>query len=875
MLLKGLRMEGEEDFDSAISCYTRAGMHSKDPHVSKMLIGNLHYKNGKLMLALNFYTQAVHLLSKRFGSTRLISDEFIAYRNRAVISFRLGDDRGGLHDIHRAMELMPQDVELRDLASLAKRRMGKYSQAIQEATVAKTIRNEKRREELLLEKQKEYARRRKILKAEKEHRNTRPKSGGAMVYSESSKFIQFANRSSRHASVSARPRLTTTTAAAAAETTASTIEDGIMPSVSEKFSSTYTDNWLKDDDINARLQQTRGYVLNIDEPKCYNSLRDRVIESRKHVKADTDSEQPSSEDTFLRVFKMNNGCKADLFQDIFARPSELQEALLIPPEQRNKKHLEIIGTTLKLFPVLMGLSNSKVRDLAKVLEYRALSAKDAIFSQNEWASAVCLLVSGSVQVRMEKQSAGHSTIDIIIGEMPVHSVFGHIDFLFRNNNPRIMQEVEKIIRPRKVLRRATLQANSSSGGSAVGVPSGVAGTGNGSGILPGSSAAGAGGVSHSVGCIDEGDECDDAESSVGGEYCGPPMLSMSNRAHIDRSLAPGMFKTYAIQGMCELLMLRESDFEKVLLEPTLDDLKRRLDAIRSCGIFNKWTAPQHVRLARMGQIKRYKKGEILLKQGSKPNYLYIMLKGICIVQKQPNRTEMLKQKLTIAKEKAKIFDSNYLFDHKLCETLKMANLKEEFKTANIDIPEVAYTIADAKKNPDSILRSSHVTVSELERYKIQLEINKLEGLIHSAALEDAKEQANDYMGSSTAAGGGGAGGGWGTSSSSKKHFSNTNNTTTTTGTATNQHTTSSTQNIPVLELKVADIATIQWPKIFGEACLIDPADGCSRGSIVADTACEVFLLHKTQIQTFPVDDSFLSGVKSKYMCMIIVTTTVL
>ena len=49
--------------------------------------------------------------------------------------------------------------------------------------------------------------------------------------------------------------------------------------------------------------------------------------------------------------------------------------------------------------------------------------------------------------------------------------------------------------------------------------------------------------------------------------------------------------------------------------------------------------------------------------------------------------------------------------------------------------------------------------------------------------------------------------------------------------------------------------------IFGEACLIDPDNGKSRGSIITDTPCEIFVLHKTQIQTFPVDDDFLSCVK--------------
>ena len=51
--------------------------------------------------------------------------------------------------------------------------------------------------------------------------------------------------------------------------------------------------------------------------------------------------------------------------------------------------------------------------------------------------------------------------------------------------------------------------------------------------------------------------------------------------------------------------------------------------------------------------------------------------------------------------------------------------------------------------------------------------------------------------------------------------------------------------------------------IFGEACVLDPEAGISRGSIIADTSVDVFVLHKKQIQTFQIDDAFLERVKGK------------
>jgi hypothetical protein len=51
--------------------------------------------------------------------------------------------------------------------------------------------------------------------------------------------------------------------------------------------------------------------------------------------------------------------------------------------------------------------------------------------------------------------------------------------------------------------------------------------------------------------------------------------------------------------------------------------------------------------------------------------------------------------------------------------------------------------------------------------------------------------------------------------------------------------------------------------IFGEACVVDPEDGLSRGTIVADTTTDVFVIHKKQLQTFYVDPGVIDKVKQK------------
>lgn len=55
-----------------------------------------------------------------------------------------------------------------------------------------------------------------------------------------------------------------------------------------------------------------------------------------------------------------------------------------------------------------------------------------------------------------------------------------------------------------------------------------------------------------------------------------------------------------------------------------------------------------------------------------------------------------------------------------------------------------------------------------------------------------------------------------------------------------------------------ELATLKWPMAFGEACILEPDIGFSRGSIVATTSCEIFMIHKTQMQTFHIQEGFLA-----------------
>jgi hypothetical protein len=211
-------------------------------------------------------------------------------------------------------------------------------------------------------------------------------------------------------------------------------------------------------------------------------------------------------------------------------------------------------------------------------------------------------------------------------------------------------------------------------------------------------------------------------------------------------------------------------------------------------------------------------------------YVYLIMSGLCRVHKRPERTEMLHQKLNAVKEKIKRHDAKYVFDHRLTHVLTKAN-PFEFRQAceahhtamagmtdsqsDLDAQGLAHFIEvhnqrNQKAFEEMSMSFPNVTQAELDRYKLTLEVSKYEDLIQRATVLDARERHNSD-----------------------------------------------------LEEKNKEIAMLQWPMFFGEGCILDPETGISKGTIIADTAVDIFLLHKVQLQTFVIDTAFLDRVKCK------------
>lgn len=788
MLIRAINLEKEGDVDSAIILYTRAGAHSKEQQISKMLLGNLHYRQKKFMAALNFYNFAIKILHAKNESVRILQDEFLSHYNRSVINFRLGNDEMGMQDIESAVKLDPTHIQAREVLSIARRRMGKFTQAIEEAVSLKTQRLEKIRLEKLQAKQAQHQQ--DEISSSRETSPSRSTGPG----------ISRNNSPSR---------------------------DGIVIPSNRIFST-----------------QFGGFQLKIKEPSAKNGVREKIAEGKTMMRGEGVSIGQSTEGGFLKMFKLNNGLEMELFDDLFKRPSLLQHALLVEPSMRTVEQYQIIRDTLKLFPFLRSLPESLMQELGRIIEYRTLTGKEEIFGQNEESAAVCMLLHGHIQVRQDYPNTG--LIGVTLGELGDFSTFGHIDNLFRKPRSTLLKAIEECLLPH-YMKLQKLAVNS-------GVDSGAAENTR---------------DDLSV------DTMDDEDNEVYQRFTNEFKRMWDSELHsgdLDRAIMPGMFMTYTMTSACEFFFIPEREFNRVLLDTALEELKTRLRAIVSSGIFQQWSMEDIIRLSRMGQIKSYRRGEVILEQGKRPDFFCIILKGLCRVTKKPNRTEMLYQKLHAALEKADQHDLKYVFHNTVSRVVLVHKTEEDKKQkasskdkggkeksskdksnkrSNKNGKNASNNTSSLQKmsDPAEMLRKfstdipyqvSPPTEAEKARQELQAEIDKLQGLIQKAHAQDAFDNREDRTTHSYG------------SKTDKSYCL-----------VTSDHPSKVSELAGHLSGKVSEITTLQWPRIFGEACISDPENGISRGSIIADTYCEVFALHRSQIQTFPVDKEFIDRVKGK------------
>ena len=705
--LEGLRLEAEGEFEKAISVYKKVGVHSKEPQVSKIFLALLLYRQKKFMNSLVFLNIAIEMIQYIEPGLYNKYDEFIALYNRGVINFRVGNDEQGLQDLHQATQLYPDHIKAAEVYSIALRRLQKFRHAI-DVTIQKQKKLEKNQESnegVAIEDNNGN-----ILSSDKNF----SRAGSLDVFdgpiidmNNSGKSIR---RQISNDEFSTKPvgNLNTNDA----------IKNYSLPNQGKKVISVEVPNHVE-------LKIVDKFPVSLKQRIYLAEMKSRELE---HGASSKNEAGKSSES--LPVFRKMVGYKNDLFESIFVKPSELQEALAVRPQYRSIDDQLAITTLLKVSPFFRDLSETALNELALSVEYRLIAEDTKIFIQDCPIDAMILVLKGRVEAYMEGISS--SETKVIIGEAKELEPCGHIDMLFQNEDSSIFNDFLNIVNPKH----------------------------------------------------DHEEEKNDK----------------SKLRH--RCFQPNIFASYEIDAMSEILLIPRNLFDRIIASNMIEEMKKRLDIIVASRIFSDWNKYDIIRLARMGQVRSYKSGDIILEQATKPSYLYLIMKGMCKAYKKPHRGEIYLRHLNVLKAKAERHDLKYTYHHKMRHVLSKphnVNLKHKQKNVNSNIN----------------IHSSHLTDTEYNRYLLAQEIHKYEILLQKAQIEDAKNHCDD----------------------------------------------STVSTITPSEENQSEVATLQWPMLFGEVSVLEPEAGVSQGTIVADTACDVFLIHKIQMQTFHVDENVLEKIK--------------
>lgn len=756
MLELGRQYEKEGDIDLAKASYARAGLHSREPQLSKIFIGVLLFKQNKFTASHIVFTDAIETLKRVSKGAYNVLDDFIAHYNRGVVSLRLGDDPAGIADLHQATLLCPQNLDARDTYALALRRVQRFNESI-----SIIIENKKKRLEMEFEKANVTKSTTNSYSASGAHSSPQ---NGQITNNVNSDGINTGDEYQSQSSTMPVIQI---------QTQALPTQDSYNVSGSPS-SIGGSRRRLVVRSVNASASNDEGVAVGIDD-ECNNSFKRRLLKAQvdRSKQGDVSADGGKS----LHTFKIQNGYKLNLFESIFIKPTSLQAALATAPYMRKPEHLEVIVSCLRLIPFLRNLENSAFTELASKVEYRAVNTTGNIYAQGDPADAACFLLKGSIKINQEGQTG-----DSFIGVVRSYEAFGHIDVLFSRHSSLVNALLNRIDAKKFPSDTAISSIKRGNQGEMEG---------------------GNDGNGHRIGDMEPSTESVSLQESLDtDDYA---KLNADREKY--RALAPGMFATYASTGLCELLLVEFEVFDKILASITAKEFQSRLELIKACGLFTEWPIPEQIRLARMGQTRTYNAGETIEEQDTPSSYVYLIMKGMVRAVMRPNKSEIYGQILIDLKQKALAHDLKYVYHHKLRKGGKGKAASP--KATGTTIPATASTTLNSNTNDMEGQEAypPNWTISEIDRYELELEIQRYEALAQKAEADAAAALAQGDDDTSLGFG---------------KAFAD----------------------------KMCEIKTLQWPMFFGEACILDLDEGLNKGSIIADTTTNVFCIHKSQLQTF-------------------------
>mmetsp|Transcript_3630 Transcript_3630/g.3742 ORF Transcript_3630/g.3742 Transcript_3630/m.3742 type:complete len:1402 (+) Transcript_3630:77-4282(+) len=730
-LEQGLRWQEEGDMGKAITSFTRAIKRSRQPQLPMLCRGTVYFIQKNYLAALNEFTAVIKLLRSVTEAQYDKHDDFLAKYNRGIIHFCVGEDKLGVADVKSAINL---DLNFTD-----------HGKSILQAhtTLATALRRLGHFDDAINEIM-------TCRKLEVDLQHLNESRNGSNTYSGNAPVIEFT--SAAHTNTDSPPPSRLTSPKSPIES------KQFSPPLSSRSYMRRKGSFRRDKHRDHHTDRHRP-VIEVEIKHLESlSIRDRKALLMQQQRNSNNRDSGAQQLGHLDAFKTLNGIKRNLFDTLFVRPTSVQEALVVPGSERTRMHLECISSVLRNDDFFHNLSDAAMIEMASLVEYRTVHSKGRLFNQNEAVEIMCFVLSGRVQMKLELsyESAIQSEV---VGQALQYEVFGHMDLLFNNPDLFVYQylrderDEESSINsalhtdspPRDIQRSV---ASSSEGGNVPG-----AGRLTSNAVLP--------------------------------TLCTGPL---------PRAFQAGSFMSHNIDAPTELLLIPFSFYKRWLILTAGQILKERVELLTTSGVFTTLPKFDLVRLVRSSLVKKFHQGDIILKQGVKPKFLYIVMKGLCRVVKRPTRAETILRKLTALKEQIHAFDSKYSFHHMMRGRTQKAG--EEGLSAERT-------------------QSINVTNAEVEKYKIEMEIESLQDQLIRAKSLDAKDEE-------------------------------------------------AIRSNPALKKeKDTEICVLKHPQIFGEACVLDPVDGVSQGTIIADTGCEILTIHNLFLQTVRITENVTTRVRDR------------
>ena len=602
----GLELEKENEMDDALKYYRKLKRRFKFVQIPTTCVGIILFKQGKYLQAIKEFNDAIKFQSTLPRAIFCADDDMMALYNRALCHFRTGNDGLAIDDLEQSLKLNDDKIispphedsilQVRRVLVIAYRRLGKFEKSIKFSDIvisaddSKHSRNHRRHDS----RHKEHIKEPKI----------QPQMSlvpGLYDVDVTDKPI-LASAPIEKPGKSEGDNVGVHASSSQNSPSCPSAASGPSAPVTRSRANTDLSKFLGDieNDGNSpgKKMKTRERQRDREPPDITRrkNIPTHLIKGQTStgLLSHVAKKPPEKNEINLKWFKGTIGMTGlTLHEHMFERLTELQDALITPPFERSKTELETITKRLRLIPFLANLDVKKMNSLAQCIEYRVVPVKQQLFEQNRECEAMCIVMSGHVQVKLDLPP-NMAPLPAIL-DYYENGVFGHLDLLFHQDCP--IQPIDHIFNM-KGHRHA-----------------------------------------HAI---------DD-----------------NNDGYVNRAEVPSWFSSHHVQSQSEILFVSRLNFNALLTDQALDDLKTRIEVISACGVFNRWPKLEILRMARMGIVRGYKPGEIIIEQGKRNEHLYFIIRGVCGVQKRADKTEILGRLLQEAKNKASIHDQKYSFHHRL------------------------------------------------------------------------------------------------------------------------------------------------------------------------------------------------------------------